>query len=55
MFAPFSKTNLQRVVAGGLGAALFASVVLVAATGPAVAIAPVQVASITSPAGAPSA
>lgn len=55
MFAPFSMTNLQRVVAGGLGAALFASIALTAATGPAVAVAPVQLASITQPAGVPSA
>jgi len=55
MFAPFSMTNLQRIVAGGLGAALFASVALSAATGPAVVIAPVQIASITQPAGVPSA
>jgi len=49
MFAQ-SHESLKRMVVGGLGATLFGLACLLAATGPAQAIQPVQAASINQPA-----
>lgn len=52
MFAR-SHDDLKRMVVGGLGATLFGLTCLLAATGPAQAVAPVQTASVEQPAPAP--
>ena len=50
-----SHNDLKRMVVGGLGAALFGLTCLLAAAGPAQAVAPVQTASVEQPASTPQA